>query len=91
MRGILTDMIYRLAKGVQVRKEDWGLLFYSQAESKIYFVKSGDRLHPLSSDGTFQSDSICCNEADAARISSEHSVKNLITYLMERDILVNEP
>jgi putative mycofactocin binding protein MftB len=91
LRGVLTDMIYRLAKGVQVRKEDWGLLFYSQAASKIYFVKSGDWLHPAHSDGRFQPDSLGCNEADAAGIPPEHSVKNLITYLMERDILVNEP
>ncbi len=94
MRGILTDMIYRLAKGVQVRKEDWGLLFYSQAESKIYFVKSGNRLHPAYSDGSFQPDSLCCDEANGTKTSSQvigHPVQKLISHLVERGIIVNEP
>ena len=63
MRGILTDMRYRLARGVQVRKEDWGLLFYSQGESKIYFAKSADWLYPVYSEGNSRPDSLCYDEA----------------------------
>jgi putative mycofactocin binding protein MftB len=87
-------MRYRLARGVQVRKEDWGLLFYSQGESKIYFAKSGDWLHPLYSGGTSHSDSLYYNEADGTETPSkvvEHSIQKLITYLVERGIIVNEP
>jgi len=79
----LSSMIYHLAKGVQVRKEEWGLLFYAQGEHKIYFAKSGDRLYPLCSEGTFQPDSLGCSEA------TENSVQRLITYLVERGIVVN--
>jgi hypothetical protein len=93
LRGILTDMIYHLAKGVQVRKEDWGLLLYSQAESKIYFVKSGNRLHPAYSDGRFQPDSLRCNEADSTDSSDfmPHPIQKLISHLIERGLIVNEP
>ena len=36
----------QLADDVQVRKESWGLLLYSQRRHKICFVKSGDWLDP---------------------------------------------
>jgi len=46
-------MAYRLADDVQVRKEAWGLLFYRQAEHKVYFIRSGDWLIPEHFDGTW--------------------------------------
>ena len=52
MRGIL-EMTCRLAEGVQVRKESWGLLFYSQPQHKLCFVRSGDWLYPRHFDGTW--------------------------------------
>jgi hypothetical protein len=42
-----------LAEGIQVRKESWGLLFYSQNSHKLCFVRSGDWLHPGHFDGTW--------------------------------------
>jgi putative mycofactocin binding protein MftB len=84
-------MVYRLAEGVQVRKEGWGLLFYSQGKSKIYFVKSGDRLHPLSYDGTFQPDSLEYRPTNSLDILSEHPAQRLISQLVERGLIVNEP
>jgi hypothetical protein len=33
-----------LAENVQVRKENWGLLFYSQPQHKVCFVRSGNWL-----------------------------------------------
>jgi putative mycofactocin binding protein MftB len=83
-------MIYHLAEGVQVRKEDWGLLFYSQGDHKIYFAKSGDRLRPLSSDGNHRPDSLYDDEAGNTALT-EHSVQKLIKHLVERGIIVNEP
>ena len=52
MRGIL-KMACRLAEGVQVRKESWGLLFYSQPRHKLCFVRSNDWLYPRHFDGTW--------------------------------------
>ncbi len=46
-------MTCRLAEHVQVRKEGWGLLFYSQSRHKVCFVRSGDWLYPRHFDGTW--------------------------------------
>ena len=35
---------YRLAPGTQVREEDFGLLFYTMAGPRLYFLGSGDLL-----------------------------------------------
>jgi hypothetical protein len=43
----------RLADGVQVRKESWGLLFYLPSRHKVFFVRSGDWLEPRHFDGTW--------------------------------------
>jgi hypothetical protein len=51
-------MSYRLADNVQVRKENWGLLFYSQPRHKVSFVRSGDWLSPSHFDGTWTFESI---------------------------------
>jgi hypothetical protein len=57
MRGIL-GMACRLAEGVQLRKEKWGLLFYSQSRHKLCFVGSGDWLYPEHFDGTWTFESM---------------------------------
>lgn len=41
-------MALRLADNVRVRKESWGLLFYSPPRHKVCFVRSGDWLSPNS-------------------------------------------
>ena len=35
---------YRLAFGTQVREEDFGLLFYTMAGPRLYFLSSGNAL-----------------------------------------------
>ena len=44
-------MACRLAEHVRVRKESWGLLFYSPPRHKVCFVRSGDWLSPDSFTG----------------------------------------
>jgi putative mycofactocin binding protein MftB len=51
-------MSWRLADGVQVRRESWGLLFYRPAPHKLYFVRSGDWLRPEHFDGSWALESI---------------------------------
>jgi hypothetical protein len=46
-------MAGRLAGGARVRKESWGLLFYSPPRHKVLFVRSGDWLRPGHFDGTW--------------------------------------
>jgi putative mycofactocin binding protein MftB len=38
--------LYRLAHGVSVRKERFGLLFYNSKGLKLTFVRSGSWIHP---------------------------------------------
>jgi putative mycofactocin binding protein MftB len=40
------DRYYRLQKGVRVRKENFGLLFYSRNGPKLTFVHTGPWMHP---------------------------------------------
>ncbi len=51
-------MVLQLAPLVQVRKENWGLLFYSQARHKVTFVKSGELIQPQYFDPGWDIDSI---------------------------------
>lgn len=37
---------YKLARGSQVRQEDFGLLFYRMNGPRLYFLSSGDLIHP---------------------------------------------
>ena len=38
----MSDARYKLAPGTQVREEDFGLLFYTMAGPRLYFLSSGD-------------------------------------------------
>ena len=40
------DTRYKLNRGSQVRKEDFGLLFYRMSGPRLYFISSGDLLSP---------------------------------------------
>jgi len=36
---------YKLAPGTQVREEDFGLLFYTMAGPRLFFISSGDLIN----------------------------------------------
>jgi putative mycofactocin binding protein MftB len=85
--------VYRLAQGVQVRKEIWGLLFYSQADHKIHFIKSRNMLYPWHFDGTWTFDRIVREIAERLEIpgqSVEQSIKKVIDRLIEKEMIVDE-
>lgn len=42
---------YILARGSQVREEDFGLLFYRMNGPRLYFISSGDLISPDFFDG----------------------------------------
>ena len=92
MRGIL-NMACRLAKNVQVRKENWGLLFYSPVRHKVCFVRSGDWLYPYYFDGTWTLDGLVNDIArrlDSPAEIIERSIQKLNNYLMDSEMIVNE-
>jgi hypothetical protein len=51
-------MTLRLVNGVQVRKQNWGLLFYTQTQHRLFFVRSRDWLFPQHFDGTWNSENL---------------------------------
>ena len=87
-------MTCRLAESVQVRKESWGLLFYSRARHGICFVRSGDWLYPGYFDGTWTFDhlvnDIARRTGNPAEIV-ERSVEKVTKQLMENGMIINEP
>ena len=83
---------YRLASGTQVRKEDWGLLFYSQTHHKVSFIRSSDWLFPSYFDGTWNSEGMLADIAQRKEASAEAvapSVAKLIGHLVERGMIVD--
>jgi len=86
-------MFFRLADGVQVRRESWGLLFYRQAQHKLCFVKSGDWLQPAHFDGSWNTnsliDDISCRTGVPAEII-ERSLPQLTTHLVKNRVIINE-
>ena len=86
-------MACRLADKVQVRKEDWGLLFYSQSRHKLCFVRSGDWLYPEHFDGSWSFenmvDDIAARTGTPAEII-ERSIPKLAENLTANRMIVDE-
>ena len=87
-------MALHLVKNVQVRKESWGLLFYSPARHGVGFIKSGDWLYPRYFDGTWTFNSLV---SDIVRRTGtpaeiiERSMQKLSKYLVSNRMIVDEP
>jgi hypothetical protein len=86
-------MAYRLADNVQVRKEIWGLLFYSQPRHKVCFVRSGDWLYPAHFNGTW---TLNCIAGDISRRTAspmetiEHTLCKLAKTLTAGRMITDE-
>lgn len=84
---------YCLAEGVQVRKESWGLLFYSQNSHRLLFVKSGNWLIPEMLSGKWNPVSLIDEVSRRTGCSEEIARKmltNLLNYLIKCGIIVDE-
>lgn len=86
-------MSYYVPPGVQVRKESWGLVFYSQLKHKILFVKSTDLLYPHHFDGTWTFTAIAEDASDRTGnplIPTEKAIRTCIDKLLDRGLVVHE-
>ena len=84
---------FRLADNVQVRKERWGLLFYQQADHKVFFIRSGDWLYPEHFDGTWTYEDIIedINRRTGAPVENiERSLPKLTERLSAGRILLHQ-
>ena len=52
----INETRYELAPGTQVREKDFGLLFYTMAGPRLYFVSCGKALEPDFFEGTVSLD-----------------------------------
>ena len=86
-------MAFRLAESVRVRKESWGLLFYSPPRRKVCFVRSGDWLSPDSLAGEWTVAGLA--EGIAARTGApagivERSLEKMTGQLINSRMVVDE-
>jgi putative mycofactocin binding protein MftB len=85
-------MALRLAKNVQVRKENWGLLFYAQTRHRIFFVKSGDWLDPQYFNGTWTFERLVQDVTARTHTADnlEHTLRKLTDNLLKNGMIVHE-
>jgi len=86
-------MACRLADNVRVRKESWGLLFYSPPRHKVCFVRSGNWLSPDSFNGEWTVAGLA--ESIAGRTGSpagviERSLQKMTGQLVDSRTVVDE-
>jgi putative mycofactocin binding protein MftB len=70
-------MASRLADGVRVRKESWGLLFYAPSRHRVLFVRSGEWLRPGHFDGHWSPAEIAADIAGRTGVPAEHVERTL--------------
>ncbi len=77
---------YRLARGSQVRAEDFGLLFYRMNGPRLYFISSGDLISPdfFKGDVTLE-EWAARNSIDDAGISG---LMKILSRLSEKGVIV---
>ena len=81
---------YQLAKGSQVREEDFGLLFYTQAGPRLYFLPSGGLLPPAFFDGVETLDGWLEKSGGKAGASAGRlrSLKTALDNLCEKGVII---
>ena len=82
-----------LAENVQVRKENWGLLFYSHPRHKVCFVRSGSWLEPAHFDGGWSLEGLAADIAGRTgkpTATVAKSLDKLTGYLIENGMVADE-
>jgi putative mycofactocin binding protein MftB len=82
----MSNTKYKLARGSQVREEDFGLLFYRMNGPRLYFISSGDLIFPdfFQGDVTFE-ELIDKNNIDEAGISA---LRKALSQLSEKGVII---
>ena len=81
---------YRLGRGTQVREEDFGLLFYTMAGPRLYFLSSGNTLNPSFFDGEHTLEQCVVAGAGGVSVSVKklQSLKNCLRSLAEKGVIL---
>ncbi|MGB6067205.1 MAG: mycofactocin biosynthesis chaperone MftB [Desulfomonilaceae bacterium] len=89
-----SDAVYRLADGVQVRRERFGLLFYDYRGPRLYFVPSGDLMEDRFFDGertTRELVESVCGKHDWSRRTTEGRVNQILELLKKKGLIHEQP
>lgn len=84
------ERTYKLAAGTQVREEDFGLLFYTMAGPRLYFLPSGELLPPAFFDGHETLGACLGRHDDAVGASTGRvrSLKTALTGLCQKGVII---
>ncbi len=88
------NSVYRLARGVQVRSEVFGLLFYDYRGPRLYFVPSKDLLTDAFFDGRQSVGELLdhlCAQAPWPRKAVEETVGRLLETLEGKGLVHGQP
>lgn len=80
---------YKLAKGSQVRQEDFGLLFYRMNGPRLYFISSGDLLTPDFFEGVMTLDEwMIHNSQNNADEAKSKELEKTLSRLSEKKVII---
>ena len=80
---------YKLAKGSQVREEDFGLLFYRMNGPRLYFISLGDLISPdfFNGDDTLEEWLEKNNKSNIGEAGISELTK-ILTQLSEKGVII---
>ena len=81
---------YTLALGTQVREEEFGLLFYTMAGPRLYFLHSGHALDSCFFQGEFTLEQWMERQKDGRTVQRQHmlGLKRSLNQLKEKGVLI---
>jgi putative mycofactocin binding protein MftB len=84
------DKRYTLALGTQVREEDFGLLFYTMAGPRLYFLYSGHALDSRFFKGKFTLEQWMEKQTDRRPVQKKHmlGLERGLNQLKEKGVLI---
>ena len=84
------DKRYTLALGTQVREEEFGLLFYTMAGPRLYFLYSGHALDSRFFKGKFTLEQWMEKRTDRRPVQKKHmlGLKRSLNQLKEKGVLI---
>ena len=80
---------YKLARGSQVREEDFGLLFYRMNGPRLYFISSGDLISPDFFEGAMTLEEwIDKNRKNDIGEAKVYELEKMLCQLSEKGVIV---
>ncbi len=79
-----------LSRGTQVRTEDFGLLFYTFAGPRLYFLPSGSLLKPDFFQGSHSLAQALTTDASGAKVSADRvrSLQKALAQLRDKGVIL---